>query len=117
MAETEREARPLSLYLSLTLRTGALAALALIVVGLLWAGASGYRPGESPVLPIAKLFRSAMLLSPLGVLNLGMLVLLLTPIAGLVVAGTVFLLEKDWRYAAVSGAVLLVLSAGTLLSA
>jgi uncharacterized membrane protein len=102
--------------MSWTLRTGALAAMALILVGLLWAGASGYQPGASPVLPLGQLLDPATLFAPLGLLNLGMVVLLLTPVAGILVAGVSFVAQRDWRYAAVSLAVLLILVLGAVLS-
>jgi uncharacterized membrane protein len=51
---------------------------------------------------------------PLVIERAGVLLMLATPVVRVVVAGTLFLREKDWKYGAISFGVLTILLLGAL---
>jgi uncharacterized membrane protein len=107
---------------------GGLASIALVIVGVaLYAGHGGFRgaviqlhrveqasqPGNVPgaFSSIAAVLRglTARPFDPLAVVALGLVLLLMTPVAGVAVAIPVFLAERDYRYATVATLVLAML--------
>ncbi|MBM3147423.1 MAG: DUF1634 domain-containing protein [Actinobacteria bacterium] len=58
--------------------------------------------------------RSLIALDPIGLFSCGLLVLILTPFVRVAGSIVVFLREHDWRFAAVTGLVLVSMGAGLL---
>jgi len=105
-------------YVGMVVRAGSLTALVLILIGLalLISTPSGreFRPGNAPAVPLDQLFRASSILSPTGIVNLGVITLMAIPVVALVVAIVDLVQERDWCYAAVSLVVLAVVAAGML---
>lgn len=70
---------------------------------------------SSKLLPIGAALKSALRLNPSGWLSLGILVLILTPVARVIMAIASFARIRDWRYVVVSIVVLGVMTTGLLL--
>ncbi|MBZ5513372.1 MAG: DUF1634 domain-containing protein [Acidobacteriia bacterium] len=88
--------------ISAVLRYGSLLSAAVMAVGLglaLWKGEVLPRSGS---LAARELLRSVPQLDPAGITELGILLLLLTPVFRVVVAGVSFGLERDFKYLLVS---------------
>jgi uncharacterized membrane protein len=64
---------------------------------------------------VLEAFRRAAALRPSGFLTLGLLVLVATPILRVIGSTLAFLYERDWRYAAITFLVLVVVSLSLLL--
>jgi len=92
------------------LRGGVVAAIVLVVIGLLLA-ASG-APVTSDALRPYRLPGSLAALQPAGFLSLGILVLILTPAARVLLSVVYFTKERDRAYVAITLTVFLVLMAG-----
>jgi uncharacterized membrane protein len=100
----------LAKYLSPVLRVCAVGAFAIMLAGLIWAGiVGGYVPAQTPVTGLSMLFSAVYMGTPLWLLNLGLLLLILTPVLGLVTTVILFLAEREWRYALAGLGVLAVL--------
>ena len=104
-------------YVSTILLIGSFCAAGLLVLGL---GISVFQtqlPGEPAVPPGFSLFKSIESLArgePTAIINLGILVMMLTPFSRVVAAAFSFLLEKDLVYASVAFGVMLILLATML---
>lgn len=108
----------LATYLGTTLRVGSYVAFVLILLGLGWVLANGgHAPGEAFVVRLNEMGRLDYLLSPVGLVNLGLAVLMFTPVTAMLVAAVALLLERDWRYFGVAVAVLIILSVSMALAA
>lgn len=69
----------------------------------------------SASLPPLEGWQSALHGQPAGLLSLGLIVLMLTPVARVIGSVVVFLWERDWNYAAITTLVLLVMLTSVLL--
>lgn len=67
------------------------------------------RPLPETTVNVVEAIRRAFALRPSGFLDLGLMVLIATPILRVVGSIFVFVYERDWRYAAVTAAVLLII--------
>jgi uncharacterized membrane protein len=85
----------------------AVMALAL-VLGLLRGGGKLLRPSGVAASPVA-LLRQALEFDPVGLAELGILLLLLTPVFRIVIAVAAFALERDTKYVWISLGVLVVM--------
>ncbi len=106
--ETELE---LEFFISHILRFGVL--LAAVVIGfgvLLWVlqGSSGYSDATYPV-ALATIVRDAVALRPLAVIQLGLLLLVLTPVVRVAASLFLFARGQDWTYVVITGIVLMLL--------
>lgn len=90
------------------LLTGVLTSVSLIVVGLLLLLVTA-APHRNYVLPVGQALAEALRFRPTPWLDLGILVLMFTPIIRVVAALVVYARERDWRYVVVSLIVLTVL--------
>jgi len=73
-------------------------------------------PGEpQPATTYAGVVSSVRRGQAFGVISLGLLVLLFTPVMRVAVSIVAFLIERDWLYTLVTSAVLLLLLTGILL--
>lgn len=100
-----------------TIRFGSGTALGLILIGLVLATLSGRADiGVSMAISLADLLEAGRLFTPEGILNLGLLALLGTPVLCIVMAVLSFVSGREWRYGAVSIAVLVVIVVGLLAS-
>jgi uncharacterized membrane protein len=92
------------------LRYGSLVSTLVMALGLvmiLVRGLAAYPPLESPA-PIGVVVARALRFDGLGISELGLLLLLLTPIVRIVVAAATFALERDQKYMLISLGVLVV---------
>ena len=115
----QRAGTQMELIISRILQTGVLLSAAVIGLGvLLWAvrGGSGYTPGHYPVRLEATL-RDAWALRPLAVVQLGLGILVLTPVVRVAASALLFWRERDWTYVAITAAVLAMLVASLALGA
>lgn len=99
------------LFVSYALRVGVLLSATVILVGLIsffLTGESGYI-GHSYPTQIKDIFEGALAFKPFGVIMLGLLLLILTPVFRVGVSIWVFILEKDWLYTGISAIVFLIL--------
>ncbi len=130
-AESGRASRDVELVISRTLRYGVLLASALVALGLVALlftiyTAGGPRPTITSVMALGGA-ESHILRSPTEVfaglgqrdsnalVDLGLFVLMATPIAAVALSGLQFLLERDYRFAAVVVVVLGVIAASFFL--
>ena len=104
-------------YVSTILLIGSFCAAALLVLGLGMSFLQAQPQGGETIpigLSFSKLIGSLLKGEPTAVLNLGILVMMLTPFLRVVVAAFSFLLEKDSTYASVAFGVMLILLATML---
>ena len=113
------EARPQRAYswVAAVLRWGSYASAGLMLLGI---ALVFFRPDfmmqVGPAMPLAWLPKQISLGNPYAVMQLGVVLLLLTPLARLVVAALSFWMEGERRYTLVSLAVLFIILASLLLS-
>ncbi len=96
------------------LRGGVLACAVIVAAGvLLWAvsGHSGYPPGGYPA-GVRDVLRGVREVRPLAVVQLGLWVLVLTPVMRVVASLVMFASQRDWAYVGFTAAVLVLLAAG-----
>lgn len=100
--------RRMEFWLSWVLRAGVLLAAFLVSAGGLWYLVVD---GQREVLPNRPLKEVGMHggLSPTGLISLGLLLLILTPVARVALSLGLFLEERDWTFALITFWVLLVL--------
>ncbi len=127
--ETERAAREArdrlvrqaELMISYVLRGGVLLSALIILVGLvsfyLVYGSSGQRAAHDTSFPhsLSAVGYGLAHADPLSVVMLGLMVLLATPVVRVAVSIVAFALEHDWRYVAITTAVLVILVASFFL--
>lgn len=97
------------------LRWGMITSLALMLVGLGLGIATGAEGTE--IIPLEEIPSGLMGLDPLAFLTLGILLLIITPLARVFGALCVFLKERDRQFVLVSMAVLLAVAVAVLLGA
>jgi uncharacterized membrane protein len=110
-----------SLYSSvnLTLRIGAYSAFIILISGLvLFLFTSLGTTPNAGLLPTSfgKFLSSLFKFQPLGVINLGLLVLMFTPLLRVIIALISFLKLKDSKYSLISLGVFLILTFGLLVA-
>lgn len=102
----------------IVLRTGVLVAATLVLIGgiALLAGHhqavpdhSKFHPEPTPLASIGGVWHGALGLDPLYIIQLGLLVLIATPVVRVVTCAAGFGLERDWTYTIVSLIVLALL--------
>ncbi|NPV09440.1 MAG: DUF1634 domain-containing protein [Anaerolineae bacterium] len=99
------------------LQWGTAVALALTLVGVVLKASAGQPEwGAAMAMPLSELFGRGALLTIEGMLNLGLLALLTTPVLCVVLAAIWFVLRREWGYGAVSLAVLVVIATSLLTS-
>lgn len=97
--------------ISLILRVGSFGSAGLMLAGIILIS---LRPAGSlqravALIPLRQLARELVRGNPLAVMQAGVLLLLLTPLVRVVMAGVAFLRERDYRYTLVSLGVLAIL--------
>ena len=104
----------LNRYIRLVLLGGMGASLVLMVVGLLLLAA---RPDGWPDVTLGPVeaFNAIAQGNPVGLIDLGLMLLIATPLARILVALGLFLHGREWKFVAVSLAVLLVIVSAILL--
>lgn len=108
------DAGKLEAIVSGILRGGVLACAAIVAAGvLLWAGSghSGYPPGGYPA-GLRAVLRGVWEVRPLAIVQLGLWVLVLTPVMRVVASLVMFASQRDWAYVGFAVAVLVLLAAG-----
>lgn len=98
-------------WVGLTLLTGLLASIAVMVVGLVLASHGGQRM-VTTVLPLDRVVPELMHGSTSALLDGGILLLFATPMLGVVAALARFLRQGDREFSVITGFLLLVLLAG-----
>ncbi len=113
-SRVEKEKRELEDLIQPMLMWGVIISSALMLLGLLLGLIQGAPVPES-VPPFGQILPMAVAFRPAGIMALGLLVLIATPI--LRVAGSVlaFIYERDWRYALVTFVVFLIVLTSILL--
>ena len=109
----------MEVVISRILQAGVLLSAAAIGLGVfLWAltGDSGYAPGRYPI-GLEATLREAWALRPLAVVQLGLGVLVLTPVVRAAASVLLFWRERDWTYVAITAGVLAMLVASLVLGA
>lgn len=99
-------------HIELVLTVGVILSLVILTWGsilLMGKSASIGTPGS-----ISDILRGVIRLDPSATINLGLLVLLITPVARVAAAMIAFIAEKDRKYALVSLAVLVILAISAL---
>lgn len=103
----ERRQRTLQRWIDRVLTIGFWASLFCIVAGLVLALRPGERVGEEAE-RFDRVIQSVLALEPQGVVDLGIILLLLTPVLAVGASLTVFAWERDWRFVGVSGVLLAI---------
>jgi uncharacterized membrane protein len=103
--------RDLNKYVGTVLATGVLLSFIILVWGsILYLT----HPGAPPVgRTLPAILGGALSLNPSATINLGLLVLLLTPVARIIAAMIGFALERSWKFVLISLTVLIILSIST----
>jgi len=95
-------------WLYLTLRTGMVCSLCLVVLGFILFGITKAELTDA-VIPPGQFFHRILELDPLAIVTLGILILVLTPLSSIVLAMVNFLMQKDKLYLGISIAIVCVL--------
>ena len=99
-------------WVAATLRCGAYLSAAILLVGVVWllAEGDGDRPIQiGPPMRLERLGEELLRGNPYAVMQVGVLLLLVTPLLRLLVAACAFWMDNERRYAVVSLAVLLMI--------
>ncbi|MDN5361274.1 MAG: hypothetical protein PWP70_321 [Moorella sp. (in: firmicutes)] len=93
---------------SRVLLAGVLTSVVLMLLGM---GILVLKPelAQSSVLPVGQVLKLAPHFQPMALIDLGLIVLLLTPLARVIITGLGFALERDWLFAAISLTVMVIL--------
>lgn len=109
--------RRATVWIAATLKAGSLGAAALMLAGVVWVLAEVDVPLQvGPPMPLAALAAQLLLGNPYAVMQAGVLLLVLTPLLRIVVAGASFWAEGERRYTLVSLAVLVIIAVSLLLA-
>jgi uncharacterized membrane protein len=103
-----RHRRDLNQVVHSALVIGLIASTGLMIIGVIL-DLVKHRVPPSMTIPVGESVERAMGLRPSGFLELGLLVLILTPLLRVVGSVIVFLHERDWRYAGITALVLLIM--------
>jgi uncharacterized membrane protein len=90
----------------LTLLAGLAASGVLLIAGLALSLAHGHSQPSGPPPPLAVILRGALREDGISLINLGLLVLILTPLMRVLVLALGWTAQRQWRFAAVSCTVL-----------
>jgi len=101
--------------ISLGFKVGISTSLALLVIGLILIGFSGYKSNESMIL-IGQLPQAILKLDPHAILTLAVLILLLTPVSQIIIALVTLLLERDRIYSGICLLLLCILTISIIIS-
>jgi uncharacterized membrane protein len=96
---------------------GSYAAALLLVVGLLmlmFFSRTAAEQMESKPLSFSLFFSHLKEKNPIALLNLGILVMMLTPLFRVITAGFSFFLEKDYKYVVIASGILIILLASII---
>ena len=113
-----RQDKRLEIIIGYTLRIGVLAAAALVLAGGVYylienaftpVDYHTFHPAAKSSLNLSGIVRNAAALNSLGIIQLGLLVLIATPIVRVILSVVAFLLERDVLYVLVTSIVLGVL--------
>jgi len=113
-----RSDRQLETIIGYTLRLGVTAAAVLVLAGGVYylignahmaADYHTFHPAAKNVLDLSSIVHNALTLSSLGIIQLGLLVLVATPILRVILSVVAFALERDALYTVVTSIVLVVL--------
>jgi uncharacterized membrane protein len=113
-----RQDKRLEIIIGYTLRIGVLAAAALVLAGGVYylienaftpADYHTFHPAAKTSLDLSGILKNALALNSLGIIQLGLLVLIATPIVRVILSVVAFLLERDVLYVLVTSIVLGVL--------
>jgi uncharacterized membrane protein len=110
---TVQQTRDLNDAVHQILVVGLVISTALLLSGLILALLSG-QPLPTAMLPLGEAWQQALTLQPAGLLSLGLLALLMTPIVRVIGSVIVFIWERDWLYTAVTLTVLAVMIVSVL---
>jgi uncharacterized membrane protein len=83
----------------LVLVTGMVLSFSIMVIGLLMYAAS---PTEGGALPLDKIFDGIVHGNSIAVIDLGIVILIATPLVRIIAAGITFGLEKDYRFVGIA---------------
>ena len=108
-----REAPPLNRNIRLVLQAGMLSSLALLVAGLVWYALAP--SGTDFTLGLSESINAILNGDPVGLICLGLMLLIATPLLRILVALGTFLQMREWKFVAVSIAVLLVITTAILI--
>ena len=95
-------------WAGITLTVGMYASFGAMVGGLLWwlfSGAPGGANLAAQGIPLDRLWSELLALHPLALLNLGVVLLLATPGVTLLAQIASYITSRNWRFAAISGLV------------
>ena len=95
-------------WIYFTFRIGIACSLCLVFLGFILFSITKAK-STAPVIPPSQFFDRILELDPLAFITLGILILVLTPFSGIVLAMVTFLVEKDKVYLGISVAILCVL--------
>jgi uncharacterized membrane protein len=102
----------LAKYVRWALQVGMVLSFGLLLVGLAWFMLA---PGDlSPVLGPAQAIDALLNGDPIGLISLGIVILIATPLLALLASMMVFVQRRDWRFVLVDLAVLVVIIAAIL---
>lgn len=102
-----KEKRDVEMILHALLIWGVALSSAVMLVGLLVAVITG-QPVPESVPPFREIIPQVLALQPGGILALGLLILIATPILRVVSSIFTFIYERDWRYALITFIVFLI---------
>jgi uncharacterized membrane protein len=105
---TVQQTRDLNDAVHRILVVGLVVSTALLLSGLILALLSG-QPLPTTMLPLSEAWQQALALQPAGLLSLGLLALLITPIVRVIGSAIVFTWERDWLYTTITLTVLAVM--------
>ncbi|MBC7108185.1 MAG: DUF1634 domain-containing protein [Methanomassiliicoccales archaeon] len=110
------EKEKLDWYVRLVLFSGMILSVSLLIIGLVAFFLSP--PGWSDIaIPIDRIPGEIVKGNPVAILNLGIVLLIATPLMRVIIAFAVFLSEKDFRYAGISLFILLIIGIAVLIGA
>ena len=104
--------RRLDRYVSMVLHAGMILSVAVMAIGLLMYALS---PGPVDNIPLDRLFQELMNGSAVAVISLGVLLLIITPLARVVAAALVFAVDREPRFVLTSLAVLAAIALAIVL--
>jgi uncharacterized membrane protein len=108
------EKRDLEVIIHALLVWGVALSSTIMVAGLLVAAITG-QPLPDSVPPIQQVIPEALALRPGGILALGLLILIATPILRVASSIIAFIYERDWRYTLITTIVFLIVLASIFL--
>ncbi|MDH7508169.1 MAG: DUF1634 domain-containing protein [Methanomassiliicoccales archaeon] len=103
-------------YVRGVLLSGMVLSVSLLIIGLaaLFVSPSGW---NDITIPIDQIPGEMLKGNPVAILNVGIVLLIATPLMRVIIALAVFLLEKDFRYASISLFILLTIGIAVLIGA